>query len=215
MACAVEVNGMRQSALRFLLAMALALVSGGVCAQEPAAIASERDASARQHFAHGREAYDRGDFQTALESFQGAYGISQHPKLLYNVGLASQKLGLVTDAIAAYESYLAWGQGDRAEEVRGRVAALRDLAERDAAFAAQPAPAPSVVIAVEQPAPPPARAQPVEAPRARRRWPWAVAGAVVAAVAVAISVPLARKDEDQPSISPNTGEVFDALRWGR
>lgn len=180
----------------------------------PSAFSPNRETAARQHFARGRAAYQQGNFAVALDAFQASYAITQHPKLLYNVGLASQKLGLVTDAIAAFESYLAWGQGDRAEEVGGRVAALRDLAERDAAFAEQPAPA-SLPAAVEQPAAPPAPAQPIEAPRARRRWPWAIAGVMVTALAVAIIVPLARTDDSEPSISPNTGVVFHALRWGR
>jgi hypothetical protein len=183
-------------------------------AQAPA---SEQETPARNHFARGRAAYERGDFKVALDAFQAAYANTQHPKLLYNVGLASQKLGLVTEAVTAFESYLAWGEGDRAEEVRGRLAALRDLANRDAAFAAASVPTPAVVAAAQESAPATAPTPIHQAPerseaRSRKWWPWMIAGGVAAAVAVAIAVPLARKDgATAEPISPNTGLTIDAL----
>ena len=179
---------------------------------------SDSDAPARARFARGRDAYEHGDFAVALDAFQAAYALSQNPKLLYNVGLASQKLGLVTEAVAAFEGYLAWGQGDRGEEVRGRVAALRDMAHHDAAFApadtrSAPTPAETAAAAPEaKPAPPSAPAEREARPR-RKWWPYALAAGVIAIAAVAVAVPLAHKDGHEPRATiPNTGLVIDALR---
>lgn len=198
----------------------------GLAQDSTATTTAEREAAARQHFARGRAAYEQGKFDVALDAWQASYAITQHPKLLYNIGLASQKLGHVTEAIEAFENYLAWGEGDREEEVRGRLAALRDLANRDATFAgAQPAAEPARVpppeavahAAIRSPEPDLAPAVP-QSPREsppRRWWPYAVAGGVAAVIAVAIAVPLARRDTGDPDVvMPNTGLTVEALWSG-
>lgn len=188
------------------LFVVVALLVGGA----QASAQGERDEAARQEFQAGRDAYERGDWSAALKGFQNAYALSQHPKLLYNVGLAAQKLGLVKEAATAFEGYLAWGEGDRSEEVRGRLAALRDLVDRDQPGPRRAQDSPSVSVQEQQGSSPPS-----ETRHARKWWPWAIVAGAVALAAVAVAVPLAHRDDSHPqSPMPNTGLALNAL-WGR
>lgn len=198
-----------------LCASSGAFAQDSVPATPQAAATPDPDAAARAHFARGRAAYEHGDFAVALDAFQAAYAASQHPKLLYNLGLAEQRLGNASGAVEAFESYLAWGQGDREEEVRGRLAALRDLAKQQPPPSA-PGPAETAAAAPPEPSPPPAA--PVDsAPPSRSRRVWWIAGgvALAAALVVGVAVPLSQRDRttlEEPET--NTGLTIRALRWG-
>lgn len=83
----------------------------------------------------GLAAYDRGEFERALQHFRDAYDIYAHPDLLYRLGLAYEKLDEVEEAIRHYRMFL--------EEVpdakeRGRIeATVRRLEKRLASEASQ------------------------------------------------------------------------------
>lgn len=221
----------QQIAVVGALVLVVLISARPVLAQDSAqssSIAAEREAEGRRRFVEGREAYERGDYELAHRAFQASYQITVRPELLYNVGLAAQKLGRVGEAIDAFENYVQWGKGDREEEVRGRLAALRDLEHRGSdqsgPGAAPSAPAPVVMtetvpapaaVVAPQPTDRPTRAD--DGSKGRRRW--LIASAVilaVAGVAVGIAVPLARRGDEESikKLDPSTGLVIHALRWG-
>jgi hypothetical protein len=51
-----------------------------------------RDEEARQAFLVGRDAHAAGDFETALAQFQASYAASGRPEILYNIGIAFDRL---------------------------------------------------------------------------------------------------------------------------
>lgn len=112
---------------------------GSLCARAQTSEQANEDL-ARARFLEGRAAYDARDYVRAYEQFQASYSMSKQPKLLYNLGLSAQKLGKLSEAVQYFESYLAWGEGDRSEEVRGRLAALRDMVAQQSTAPASVAP---------------------------------------------------------------------------
>ncbi len=195
--------------LRYLVLIACSALAFPALAQEDLA---------RARFLEGRAAYERGEYARAYVDWQESYEISQRPELLYNVGLAAQKMGNARAALEAFEGYLTWGRGEREAEVRGRMEALRDMQARQAAApvpTAAPTPA-AVAVAAQQSEPARAPDPPREAPRRSSRGWWIAAGVVLAAAAVAvgITVPLAQRDSKPENVpEPNTGLTINALRW--
>ncbi|HWE26750.1 MAG TPA: tetratricopeptide repeat protein [Polyangia bacterium] len=144
-------------------------------AQAPAATAAppapaNDDASmaqAKQHFETGRNAYNAGDYVTAIREFKQAEALRPSPILDYNIGLANEKLGKRRVAVKYYKRYLE-EQPNAANkaEVEQKVGAL------EAEIASQPPPAanaqpggtaPQAGAQVEQPGdmpPPDPNAQP-------------------------------------------------------
>ncbi|MDB4964884.1 MAG: hypothetical protein JWN44_573 [Myxococcales bacterium] len=107
-------------------------------AAAPAAAASDDQAmaQAKQHFETGRNAYNAGDYVTAIREFKAAEGLRPSPILDYNIGLANEKLGKRRVAVKYYRRYLEL-QPNAANkgEVDGKIAAL------EAEIASQPPPA--------------------------------------------------------------------------
>jgi len=92
------------------------------------------DAAAREYFKAGRAAFDQADYESALTYFRHAYRTSGRGALLYNIGVAADRLQRDQEALEAFEQYL-----DRTEkptrefEVRRRIEALRgSIAEKEA-----------------------------------------------------------------------------------
>lgn len=132
----------RWSSLLGLLAASL-LSPTTLGAQAP----GDGEAAARRAFERGRDAYESGDFEAAVQSFDEAYRLSPRPALLFNIGRAAEATGRNEHAIAAYQAYL---QQLPAAENRGFVEGR--LAQLHKQRAAPPPPA----------APPPAPSSPVE-----------------------------------------------------
>jgi len=111
-------------------------------AEAPAAAATPPPASddamaqAKQHFETGRNAYNAGDYVTAIREFKAAEQLRPSPILDYNIGLANEKLGKRRVATKYYKRYLE-EQPNAANkaEVEQKVAAL------EAAIASEPPPA--------------------------------------------------------------------------
>ncbi len=92
------------------------------------------DAAAREYFNAGRAAFDQADYESALTYFRHAYRSSGRGALLYNIGVAADRLQREQEALEAFEQYL-----DRTEkptrefEVRRRIEALRgSIAKKEA-----------------------------------------------------------------------------------
>ncbi len=82
-------------------AMALAL------AAPAGAVPTERARrEARAMLKAGNEAFEKGDYQAALELYQSAQQRSESGKLFLNIGTALRKLGREVEAAGAYERYL-------------------------------------------------------------------------------------------------------------
>src|SRR2546423_12265554 len=77
-------------------------------AAAPAAPAGgdEAMAQAKQHFETGRNAYNAGDYVTAIREFKAAEALRPSPILDYNIGLANEKLGKRRVAVKYYRRYL-------------------------------------------------------------------------------------------------------------
>jgi hypothetical protein len=181
------------------------------------------DAEAKALFQAGREAFDGGRYEVALARWQDAYDLSGRTALLYNIGLAHDRLRHDGEALSAFKTYLAQiPQADNRDEVEGRIRAL-EAAQREREEVATP---PAVAVPTAEEA---ARRAPLErarqearpAPRTESRedrsvtskwWFWTgvglvVAGGIVAGVAVASSA----SDKEGAPIESRTGITIMAL----
>ncbi len=85
---------------------ALALVAVAVLATARVASAQDVSAVADAHFAAGVKAYDRKDFETALQEFKQSYKLSPSPSVLRNIGQCELKTGRPLDALVAFRAYV-------------------------------------------------------------------------------------------------------------
>jgi tetratricopeptide (TPR) repeat protein len=65
------------------------------------------DVEARARFESGRLAFESGRFEEALSDFRRAYELSPRPLILYNMGIAYDRLRRDAEALDAFERYLA------------------------------------------------------------------------------------------------------------
>ncbi|MAQ17219.1 MAG: hypothetical protein CMN30_20795 [Sandaracinus sp.] len=116
---------MAKAALCFALAVGSALLGAPATAHAQEA-SDDLDQEARALFEAGRVAFDAGRYEDALEHFEDAYARSRRPRLLYNVGLAADRVGDVQKAIRAYDKFLAMVEDSpHRPTVEERLAALR------------------------------------------------------------------------------------------
>jgi tetratricopeptide (TPR) repeat protein len=105
----------------------------------PAAAPANGDAAmeqAKQHFETGRNAYNAGDYVSAIREFKAAEQLRPSPILDYNIGLANEKLGKRRVALKYYKRYLEiQPNASNKAEVEGKISTL------EADIAAQPPPA--------------------------------------------------------------------------
>src|SRR5689334_7945760 len=64
-------------------------------------------AKAKQLVDAGIKAYDEKDYDKAIDLYQQAYALTQHPVLLFNIAQAHQFAGRLDEATRYYEQYLA------------------------------------------------------------------------------------------------------------
>lgn len=106
---------------------AAAQPSGRDAAPDPQA-----DLEARARFEAGRAAMNAGRVEDALEDFRRAYELSRRPQLLFNMGIAADRLRRDEEALAAFEAYLAEmpaEQIDNRADVEQRIRVLRETIE--------------------------------------------------------------------------------------
>ena len=81
---------------------------------------------ARDAFTQGQELYRSGDYAGALAAFQGAQALQPSPATEYNIGRCHERLGQLSEAVAAYESYLSQApDAPDHDALAGHVAELR------------------------------------------------------------------------------------------
>ena len=111
--------------------------SSGASAQEGSL---DPDAEARALFEAGVYAFESERYTEALGHFERSYELSERPKLLYNIGLAAERIPDVARAIDAFESFLrALPDAENRADVEQRLEALRrsSAGDRDAAPAVE------------------------------------------------------------------------------
>ena len=105
-----------------------AALVAALLALTPLASAQEtpEDQEARQEFEAGREAFNAGRHESALAHFRRAYELSRRPQLLYNIGVAADRLRRDAEALEAFEQYLAQiPDAENRGDVDARITVLR------------------------------------------------------------------------------------------
>jgi tetratricopeptide (TPR) repeat protein len=218
--------------LRWLILVLLAWAAApSARAQQssPAAPATSEDRTeeAKGLFNAGRASFDAGRYADALEYFQRSYAISGKPALLYNIGLAFDRLREDEKALQAYDQYLTQApDAPNRSEVETRAAAIREALSRRQAAPAATAPTPEQTAHAAPSATAPAQpvaTQPI--PEAEERdsgegglltkwWFWTAVGVAVAGGVTATVVALGGGDEDPKPIQPGSGVIVSTLRSG-
>jgi hypothetical protein len=84
-----------------LAAVAVVLAPVAVRAQP-----TDTVAEARQHFQSGKQLFDAGDYRGAIREFEAANKLAPAPLLLFNIGLAYERLGEAAPALQYFKAYL-------------------------------------------------------------------------------------------------------------
>jgi PEGA domain len=113
--------------VRFLLVVACLWIAGvgsvSAQAEDPTVV------RARELFKRGVDAYDRGVYYEALQSFQEAYSLRPHPSVRVNIANCYDKLDRPAEAIQNFEQFLGSGAGT-AKQQEEVVKALESLRKR-------------------------------------------------------------------------------------
>jgi hypothetical protein len=124
-------------------------------------------ADAKRAFLEGKAAFERGDYQTALELFERANLIQPAPTLYYNIGTTYERLGRYQDSAIAFDRYLNEAPPPKDEQERKFREGVRERAEANRKrpdAAPQPAPVPPQPQS-PPPGPGPTSSQPVVRPQ--------------------------------------------------
>lgn len=172
----------------------------------------------------GTQAYALGKYEQAIAHFERSYQLSNHPYLLYNLGMAygqwyglSGDVGHLRHARRLFQNYLkVLGEDpsmdqEQRDDAEAQIARLDEqIAEHDARVRAEAVKEGPVV----EPLPPPGPVdEPARPPVYKRGWFWAVVGVGVLAVAggVTAAVLVSRKNDGAPpelgTIGPTRGQA--------
>ena len=88
--------------LTALLAAVAVLLAPVAVRAQPADTVTE----ARQHFQSGKQLFDAGDYRGAIREFEAANRLAPAPLLLFNIGLAYERLGEAAPALQHFKAYL-------------------------------------------------------------------------------------------------------------
>jgi hypothetical protein len=84
-----------------LAALAVVLAPVAVRAQP-----TDTVTQARQHFQSGKQLFDAGDYRGSIREFEAANKLAPAPLLLFNIGLAYERLGEAGPALQYFKAYL-------------------------------------------------------------------------------------------------------------
>ncbi len=165
-----------------------------------AAAPSARDvAKAKDLFERGRVAFEKSDYQAAVEHFRTGYGLVARPLFLFNTAQALRKWGerqhddreLLSQARTEYRRYIDTSALDEPE----RVDAVRHLLELEGKLqsaAQRPTDAPTKAVleptVAEPPQVPPPAIAVAEPTWFGRNWGWVLAAGLVVAAGASVAV---------------------------
>ncbi len=101
---------------------------------------TETDNRAREVFLKGDRAYAEGDYESALESFEEAYALSERHALLYNMANAHERLGQYQKAVDKLQRYLPYASSAQRDLIEKRIARLQERLEEQRAKIPDPPP---------------------------------------------------------------------------
>jgi len=191
------------------LAFVLAGSPRSVMAQAGGAQArkASEDEHARVLFEQGRQAYQDARYEEALDLFMQAYALSKRPQLLNNIGQAADRLRMDSEALDAYQRYLAEvPDAENRPAIENRIAALKVVIESNRTPSV-PTPA-ETARAAEPASAAPAHPSPPAATQARDDdgsvlsswWLWAgVGAAAVAGVLIGVAASGSTETVDGPA----------------
>jgi tetratricopeptide (TPR) repeat protein len=153
-----------------------------------------------------RAQFDQGEFKKAAELLETAYELAPSPEILFNLGRACERAGLLERAIEALHRYL--DAAPKAEDRKAVESTIRDLEQRlderkqiEALKRASERPPDAPVAEAERPlvAEPlvekPIVVEALPAPQVRRpRVPWVLAGIGVASLGAGVGLAVAAQD---------------------
>ncbi len=209
-----------------LLLAPLSARAQGRTPRAPTAEAKQSEAEAKALFQAGAAALSDGRYQAALEHFSRSYELSERPELLYNIGVAHDRLRHDREALDAFEGYLAARpDAPYRSDVEARITVLRRALEDSAAAppASEPkAPTPEQAARDAQtqaqtpPGSPPMGPSRQDAPAQSHRpllktwWFWTAIGATVAVGVVAVAAASKGSGDASPTPGDN-GMVINTL----
>jgi tetratricopeptide (TPR) repeat protein len=79
---------------------ALAAQQQGASSTAPAAPVEDQTTKAKRLYGEGKTAYRLGNFEESVEKFEGAYAASPRPTILFNIGLAYERLYTTSNDVA-------------------------------------------------------------------------------------------------------------------
>jgi tetratricopeptide (TPR) repeat protein len=184
-----------------MLLLATALASLGSAARADTA-------TAQQHFAKGRTAFDLGNYDEAVQEYASAYRLKDDPALLYDIAQAHRLAQHYDEALRFYKIYLVREPNARNRaEVEARIAELQPLAGKGAGSARAVTPAATAsptdvaVASTPPPSPPSQRGLRIAGVTVAAIGAGAlVGGAVAAALARAASDNLSAAGRYDPEI---------------
>lgn len=130
----------RRTPLAALLAslfLWLALAQPGIARAEDTPEAGPPP-EAKKAFADGKAAFERGEYDNALQLFHRAALIAPAPSLYYNIGMAYERLARYEDSAIAFEKYLQLIEAPQTDEERTFQANLRARATANRTRASRP-----------------------------------------------------------------------------
>lgn len=210
--------------LLMLFSISPALVSAQSAEQleEDALFGEAEQDAARAAFKDGRIAFERGRYAEALQRFEHAYALSGKSELLYNIGLAADRIREDDRALEAFEQYLReTPSSPQREQVRMRVVALREARARkqgeDSSKEQREAPTPAEVAAASVREPEHDAFTESDSDRddggvLSEWWFWTGASLLLIAGGVTAYVLLQPEDEPAELPRPNTDVIVSTLR---
>jgi len=136
------------------------------------AFAQEADQNrAKELYSNGKRLFEEERYSEAFVAWEAAYTISERPLLLFNMALAQEKLGRISEAIETVYQYRVFAPADEQDMLVDKIAELKALLEQE------PEPTPEPIL---QPEPEP---EPEAVPKNSRLAPalvWTATGVAAA-----------------------------------
>ena len=160
-----------------------AVLSASLCLTAPTSMVFAQDVAAEDAqfnrlTAEASEAYEAGDYKTAVARFEEAYALKSVSNILYNIARIYEDAGDIDQAIAYYDKFVVAPNVESGAR-KDALERLKTLREVKAMQEAENAP-PEVVV--EQPQPDPEPVEP-ERPKTARTVGWIMLGTGGAALA--------------------------------